>query len=418
MTISRQPTVSSRRDMLVANILLLVCLVPLLMPVGLSRGIGFEAIVTMLTGLAAWYVVWLERRTYRWSLTVIVATTYCLWCAINAATHPLTSDLFGTPLTRLGSLELLACIGIGLALRGVDTLRLQRWLYGGISALALVSLPYSLLNTRSLARLGGLLFQPDLLAVVCAVGIIIGNALWLRYRQYRWPLAILQTWLAVSILLTQTRAVMVLVFCAVLVQIWLWRSSWQRRMALTATLVIVTAVSILTLQTVTTNSRLIDASYASGSTSYRVALFDFAGRQLPHKPLFGYGPNGLQAALSCQRMTNPALLHTCHSGYYFDSSHNIFIDRFLALGWLGGVAFLLSVLMLLTTGLRFGLHGAEQALVLVAGMIALYFCTNVDSIMIELLFWICLLHAGLPHPPLTTKSTTVIHKANEKKSKR
>ena len=87
---------------------------------------------------------------------------------------------------------------------------------------------------------------------------------------------------------------------------------------------------------------------------------------------------------------------TCRQGYFFNSSHNIFIDRVLAIGWLGGLAFLAIVMLAIYRGLR----GKQELWVLgyAVALIGFYYLTNVTSVTLELLLWVLLMRclAGSP----------------------
>jgi O-antigen ligase len=88
-------------------------------------------------------------------------------------------------------------------------------------------------------------------------------------------------------------------------------------------------------------------------------------------------------------LQSPALQKTCHQGYFFNSSHNIFIDRFLAVGWLGGLAFLALAVLAIYKALR------AQPEVRIVGwallLIACYYLTNVTNVTLELLLWVLIL---------------------------
>ena len=85
-----------------------------------------------------------------------------------------------------------------------------------------------------------------------------------------------------------------------------------------------------------------------------------------------------------------SIKESCDDGYYFTSTHNIYLDRILAIGWIGGLAYSLFVQICLYLGLR--LKGQQiQILSYCALVIAIYYLTNVTSVALELLFVILLL---------------------------
>lgn len=368
-----------------ANVLLLVAILPLFMPFGLVRGLGYQAILTMLTGVLAVTALILERPRGlpRWSIYCTVA--YAAACLLSTVFHPSASNIFGAPLMRLGAAELLACAAIGLSLRQVKQQHVQYALYASLSALSIVSVPFTLLQAHAIVRVGGLLYQPDFLAVVAGLAFILGTDLCIKLPSRRWPLGVLQLLLLITILLTQTRAVLgILALVTILQLCQQTTASWRKRSVAMLGFVAITVGLIAGLQPIIGN-RLADTSYASESTSYRAALQSFAVRQLGHNPLVGYGAAGVRYSLSCDNLHNPALHRTCNNGYYFDSSHNIFLDRVLGLGWLGGVSFVIISTFALWYGLR-----RKSVFGLGLLLIYLYFWTNASGVEIELLFWICL----------------------------
>jgi O-antigen ligase len=139
-------------------------------------------------------------------------------------------------------------------------------------------------------------------------------------------------------------------------------------------------------------ARLTNTAYASTSIGYRADLQTYGLRASYHKAWFGYGPGNLADALNCSGLHAAPLQATCRQGYFFNSSHNVFLDRVLAVGWPGGVAFLLFVLTSLGKGLR--APGPARPMVYAALLIACYYLTNVTSVTLELLFWILLLSLG------------------------
>lgn len=372
------------------NLLVLVCILPLLVPFGLSRNIDLQAMVVVLSGALAWTAVLLRQRQQkmRLNLMLLCIGLYCLACTVSWLVHASVLNAFGGALARLGSLELLSAVGIGLALAHLPRQRLVTALYASIIVLALISLPYNLLTAHHLVRIGGLLHQPDFFAVIVGVGLLLGADVWQKAPKYRPYLAAGQAYLVIVLVMTQTRAVIALLLLLTLSGLWLSGLTIKRKTLLSLVSLALIAMGFFSLQAVLPG-RLTNGHYADQSVSYRLSLQGYAVKALPKKPPAGYGAGSLPQALPCRRLTTPALQATCHEGHYFDSSHNVYLDRLLALGWLGGLSFIGLVILAL-------FKGSHQRNVFwyITLLIALYYLTNPTDLEIELLMWVALCRAA------------------------
>jgi O-antigen ligase len=207
---------------------------------------------------------------------------------------------------------------------------------------------------------------------------------------YHCRIIALQVVLFTLLLLSQTRAAVALTL--VLQVYWLWRvkrdwfSTRHWKAALAVLIVLIVGGVALA------GSRLTNLHYARTSIDYRISLQAAGLRASTKKPLLGYGVGNLADALACPALTAPSLQKTCDQGYYFNSSHNIFLDRVLAFGWLGGLAWIILILYRLFRTKREA--PAEVLLSLCLLMICLYYFTNVTNIVLELLVWVLVLHAS------------------------
>lgn len=371
------------------SLVLIVCL-PFLVPFEAFRNIELQAGLLIIAGGFAWLSVALNPQPVfkpynRLSLWLIAVFAVC--CILSAGLNPhLGYGLFGAPYIRLGALGLLACVGCGLIL---DCLRAVTWikyLYVMIVMLGVLSVPYSLLKYHRLHRLVGLFAQSDLMAVFLGCGLLLGLYLFQTHPSRRKQIAAAQLLLLVLLGLTETRVVIVGVLALAL----LWQYQYQRRLLIRWWPVYLIGLVVLMagLHWLAPN-RLTSPGYASESVQYRLDLQAAALRASASKPLLGYGPGNLADALDCRKLTASDLLESCHHGYFFNSSHDIFIDRALALGWLGGLSYLAIVVLALYRGFR-----AKQEVRIIAYaalLISLYYLTNVTSVTLELLYWILLL---------------------------
>jgi O-antigen ligase len=367
-----------------------------LVPFDAVRNIDLQGLLLIVSGAFAWSALLFDHREMLKSydrLSQVLLGVFLICCLISFLINPhLGYDFFGAPYIRLGLAGFLACIGIGLLARTVPRRQLLIGLYVLIVGMAIVALPYSWFRFHSPLRIGGVFAQADIFAGFVGCGLVFGLETLKSYPKHRQALAACQVFLAVMLLLTQTRAVLLLV-----IVIWLlWMFQHRSAQSLRRAGIYAAAILLLfaTLHYVVP-SRLTDTGYASRSISYRLTLQKYALGASWQKPLLGYGPGNLADPLSCERLIAKSLQRTCNEGYFFNSSHNIFIDRVLAVGWLGGLAFLGLVVLAIYRGFRYKNKYGVLGYALV--LISCYYLTNVTSAGLELLLWILLLQC-LPAP--------------------
>ncbi len=364
-------------------------------PFGAVKNINLQGFLLIIAGFFAWVTLTFKFKILRSLPTtgLIFLILFGLTSLLSAVLNPhLGYDLFGAPYIRLGALGLLACAGCGLLIAWKTPLKqLQIILYAAILALALLSIPYSLLRFHSLLRDPGLFAQADIMACFLGVGIILGLGLLKAYPSWRFKLLAGQFVLLALLWLTETRAALFLVIIIGLVwQFVAYPKQRVRRMAMSVVAVAILLAVLVPL----TPDRVSNVSYASTSITYRLSLQKDALRSSFQKPLLGYGPGNLVDALTCSKLDQAALQKTCAQGYFFNSSHNVFLDRVLAIGWLGGLAYLGFAVFGLWRSLR--ADSEVRVLGFAALFIAFYYLTNVTSVTLEVLFWILLMSCLLP----------------------
>jgi len=370
--------------------LVLVGSLTFLVPFDAARNIDLQGGLLVIGGGFAWCALLLgHRETFRslGRLTSVLLGIFAICCLISLLINPhLGYDFFGAPYIRLGAAGLLACIGIGLLLATIAHQRLLTWLYAMILGLSVISVPYSWLHFHSLLRIGGVFSQADIFACFLGCGLLFGLEMLNLYPRRRNVLLGIQLFFAILLLLSQTRAVLL----SVIVPCLLWEFQNRRGKALKqVTLYVVAALLFLGGLHYFMPDRLTNTAYASQSIHYRLTLQSYALKASKQKPLWGYGPGNLADALACSRLPDRSLQTTCGQGYFFNSSHNIFIDRILAIGWLGGLSYLAVVMLAIYKGLS----GKREVRILGYSVILIscYYLTNVTSVTLELLLWVLLL---------------------------
>lgn len=368
--------------------LFLAALLPFAIPFDASRNIDMQGLLLVIAGGFGWLALGFERRkptapkSAVWLLGIFIFT-----CVVSTAVNPhLGYDLLGAPYVRLGTAGLLSAIGCGLAALRLPLDKFLRYLYFEILAIAILSLVYNLLVFGALIRMNGVLAQADILACVLGVGWLLGWYMLERYPDRKHVLLGSQLFLTVMLALTETRAVLALVFILGLT----WMINKRRWKAVAGSLLAGLLLLVLLLViNAFVPGRLTDSRYAASSLRYRLDLQRQALRASGQKPLWGYGPGNLADALSCSGIPSGPLRITCRQGYFFNSSHNVFLDRILAVGWPGGTAYLALVVVAVYKGWR--VKQELQVAIYAIALIGLYYLTNVTDVVLELLLWLLLL---------------------------
>ena len=372
--------------------LCLLVLLPFLIPYEAGRNIDMQGLILLIAGGLAWLALLLEKQVHFKKLPTIFIGVFLLACILSTLANPHVGyDLLGGPLVRLGTLAFIALPGCALLITQTRLATLIRYLYVEILVIGTVSFLYNLYEFHTLTRIGGVFAQADVLACVIGCGIILGLQVLLHTRHARLVI-VGQLFLAILLALTGTRAVMAIVF--LLIVMWaLQARNW--RLSLLGLIVVLLTIGGFHQFAA---ARSTDVHDATGSISYRTDLWSAGITAATHKPLLGYGSGNLADALDCRTLHAPALHDTCRKHYFFNSSHNIFLDRVMAVGWVGGLAFLSFVLFALHQGFR---QPERRIMALTALLISLYYLTNVTAISLELFYWVLLFACLRPTPQAT-----------------
>jgi O-antigen ligase len=372
-------------------VLLAFCVLPFLIFLSVNQDIDMRAMLVTLLGAVAWLALWFGRHHLPVKIVRpqrVLLYVYLGCCLISLLVHRLGVNLYGSPLLRIGTLIVISSVGCGLLLTNISAQKLLRWLYTTSVGVAAVSIPYTLINLHHLVRLSGVFQQADVLAAWLAFGFVLGVQRWKAYPGRRQYIICCQALLLITLILTQTRAVILLLAVVLLIMTIQSRASGKQQIKRGA--VIISSLTLLVVASYyVVPTRLSDRKDATGSVSYRLHLQAAALQSSTHAPLIGYGVGNISYALRCPTLRQPTLKVTCREGYYFDSSHNIFLDRILAFGYIGGLAFITFAGLSIYMGLR--KSGPDQIFAYGALLLSLYFCTNVTNIELELLFWVLLL---------------------------
>lgn len=378
-----------------ASLIIVICLA-FLVPFDSSRNIDLQGILLIVAGVLAWFAIALK---YKYFVSILDSKIMLLLgilitsIIVSAFVNPnVGSNLIGAPLIRLGSLGLIACIGVGILSLDIQPKQLINWLYGIISLIAITAVPYYIFVFESVERIGGVFAQPDILAVILGCGVLLGFDVIKKYPDKLQYLGLVQIYMFILLLMTQTRVGLLLTL--ILSCVWIWQT--QTNLKKRQIYIIFGAFIILVFSLISfLPSRITDTEYAKTSVTYRINLQQSAIQQTYKKPITGYGIGNIADALDCRKLGDQSLQNSCNDGYYFDSSHNIYLDRVLGFGWISGIAYLFLVLLTLWRGFH---KTTDIRIFAYCGLlIALYYLTNVTSLTLELLLWVLLLQC-LVHP--------------------
>lgn len=364
--------------------------IPFLVFFDSSRNIDLQGYILIISGLCAWIslllrpvkIIELLNKTTVWLIILLLVTSLLSMLL----TPNINYGLFGAPLVRLGAGGLISCIGIALLTLNFKFDDLIKYLYLIIVGFALVSLPYAIINSSEMDRLGGLSNQATIFSCIVGVGFIFGLNIFAAFSKYRPYIVLIQVFLFSLIVLSQTRAIILLVILLTLV--WSYKSYGKSSFRFIPVLMISLLLIVFISQTIHSN-RIIDNQYAEKSINYRIELQKSASTALLEYPLFGYGPGNMADALPCNKLQDSMLQKTCSQGYFFNSSHNIFLDRLITYGWIHGLIFITLIILGLYNSFR---RSQKQrifgfALILISG----YYLTNVTGVVLELLLWVILI---------------------------
>ncbi|MDL2362977.1 MAG: O-antigen ligase family protein [Patescibacteria group bacterium] len=355
-------------------------------PFSPRKNIDMQGILLIISGsfaLASLLFSLNIKKFTAFSYARLLIVMFLLLSICSSLTQPhLIYNLLGAPQVRLGSLGLASCVAVGLLCKQYTAKRTIAWLFGLGVAVSVISIPYTLITLHSLHRFGGIFAQADIMACLLGVTCILGFSIVRMNTPYNRAITTAICLLSVMLVLTETRSIIYLLLLAITVlalKELLSNPRYFRYAAVGTALCILVVVFLLP-------QRLHNRGYLFESVTYRTELFEAGIAATSTHPLLGYGPGNLADALACDKLTADELQRTCEDGYYFNSSHVLFLDRVLMIGWPGGIVFLALLLL----ALRRGFTGSkeQQIFAWILTLLCIYLLTNVTHILLELLLWV------------------------------
>ena len=306
-----------------------------------------------------------------------------------------THSLLGGEGYRLGYLALISAVAVGLSAKQIISRKNLIWYYAGSLVMLIVSLSYYFVILRLPSRLAWPITLSNNLALLLAVAFMIG--IYITNRS-NWRIIVMgQIFLLVGILLTQSRAVLLLTIAvggAYLVSRYgkkLVRRNHRHYSWLMLGMVIILTLIFLWLAP----TRLKSSNYFKTSLLYRLELQKHGLEMTLIKPLTGIGPDAVQFYFDDGISYGMHLEATMKQGYKFMSTHSIYLDKFIEYGLITGLIFCSLIVRALWLGYK---HSSRQ-LGAITSVVFVLFCLYglVDFFSLEtmVLFWLGLLYLNI-----------------------
>lgn len=258
-----------------------------------------------------------------------------------------------------------------------------------MTGIATVSLLYDFARILQGGRLGGLVVQPNVLAIILGAGLIAGlytkDPIHLRTRICAASPIIL------AILLTQTRAVIVMLPIIILPFVmqhcrlgrtWLWALA-----------------GLLVLGVLIASPRLTNFDRLVYGMTYRYDLAAYSLQYTKIMPPWGLGPGGLLNVAGDYYEPTTSLKKTFEIDQKIpESSHVILVDRFIEYGWVGGLSYLALICIFFQQAFKKRKDEFIQVLAAIGIFVFLQQLITVPRFHMELIAWVAMLGVIMYRP--------------------
>jgi hypothetical protein len=299
------------------------------------------------------------------------------------------ATLFAPDQIWTGVLSLLSIVLLAWLAAPRINKRTLRYLFWSMAAVALISLISSLPSIAEGQRLAGIVLQPNILAIILGCGYIAG--LYAKGYQHSRLRAAGLLVVVIAILLTQTRAV-ILLLPAIAAPLLLRLPTSRRKYAWLALAAAVVCAALIAPR-ITSLDRL-----AYGVT-YRYDLAAYGVQNMTVMPPWGFGPDAL-STVSGDYFPLPASLQatTVTDQKLLESTHVVVIDRFLEYGWLGGLSYLLLIVLFIVQGVKKRHDPLILTMFAIGCFVLIQQMVTVARFHSELLAWLAMLTVILKKP--------------------
>jgi len=329
-------------------------------------------------GIFSWiYLLTKDRKKLIYYLKNYLVIIILISLSLLAIFHHDRTNLIGSYLFPNSILSTLCLLGSGMLISGTNFRKRISIIYGMISLITY----YSLISFSSYyfnSRFYGNFLQPDIFAEFITVAFIAGLEIInnINNKKIKILIYLNQLFLIAILYLTKTRAVFLLAIVINLLYIVLVDMR-KRKYIQTSFLVILVGLFFLSPFRSTSPSSL------SYSSTYRFHLQEVAIHHVKGSLIVGAGNDGLQNSILCGDFyKHKELLRTCEEGYYFTSTHNIFLDKIMVFGLLGSLSLIIVILYRIFRN-SISTNNYSKAAGLMLLSVFFYYFTNVTSLTIE-----------------------------------
>ncbi len=375
-------------------------LIPFLVPsLNIYNDFILKVYVICVIGLYSW-IRFIFKKKYQ---LLDIKYTYtsaviCLLLLVNIVLNHSNYSLFGGINIQVGSVGLLSVIGIALNSINQPKKDLLIGLFLSCVMLSLFSIYFQhrVYGTVNSARFIGPFFQSDVLAVYLGAGLISGISLFFKNKSINKNILLIIGELIIlsGIIFTQTRLIIMLVFLLLMIYL-LMRSNRSFKIYIPIFLICIVSISAV----VSVSNRSYSPHNLFNSVAYRLDLQYSAIKNSSSSFLIGRGSEGITKDLSCRNMEDFYPLKQTCKNYIFLSTHNVYLDDSILFGYLVGILFLLISIYSIYKSIKAG-NNDSLVVGLILSLITIYYFSNVNSIELELIFWLLV-------------SKTIITKKNE-----
>lgn len=343
-----------------------------------------------------------NRVTYKPTLFNYLTIVFILLLGISTlfSINPANS-LFGGWSYRIGSITIVAFLICGYFVKDVKSSFLSTLSFITATFLAIISIimDFNILSMGS--RLTGPIHQANVLAVILGIGLILGFSFYKTKSKYITLFTIVgQTILLLGIILTQSRLILGLtIISALIVSIKVINKDFFSNLTLyfkhkfTPIIVIafiaITGISSYTLSINASFNRIFSFGLLETGVEYRIHLQEQGLKLLTVTPIYGWGTDSIIFVYN-KYFELPKDIQSSYSeeGQNVDSTHNVFLDKFLELGIIGGSIYILLIATTLYHGAKNATTIEDKLILVTLVFFTVQSLLNVTMVEQEIINWI------------------------------
>ena len=372
-------------------------IVPFVVP---SKNIYLDFIlrtyIIVILGIFSWFRIFQKKKILQLEIAYIIPLAIIiLMLILDLFLYHDSYAMFGGIYMQIGLISLLSLIGICINSIDKKIYLMFRGLFLSCIALSIFSFYFqsTIYGSVFSNRLVGPFFQSDILAIYLGVGflagfIFIGS---LKNIKSKFLFSIGESIIMAGIIFTQTRLVIILLL--LISFIYLIYALPKKIRLVSMIFLTVTAYLIISASIILRPNYGLSSLY--DSTIYR---FELQGAAISHSNssfFIGKSVYGLSSDLECKNLNKFYELKQTCKNFIFQSSHNAFLDHSIMFSYIVGLSMLFMSLYSIQKCLLGSKH--ESKLVgLILTIITIYYFSNINSLELELVFWLLIgMSAGI-----------------------